>query len=73
MTLFERLDDLGIAYERVDHPPVFTVEEATALVPPIAGTRTKNLFVRDKKGRRHVLITIAHEKAADLKTLVEAV
>lgn len=69
MTLFERLDHLQIPYERVDHPPVFTVDEATRLVPPIPGARTKNLFVRDKKGKRHFLITVGHTKAVDLKAL----
>ncbi len=71
--LFERLATLGIAYDRVDHPPVYTVDEATRLVPSIPGARTKNLFVRDKKGKRHFLITVGHEKEADLKALSRVV
>lgn len=68
----EYLKQLGIGYERVDHPPVFTVEEARRLVPPIAGAPTKNLFLRDDKGRRHFLLTVEDGKSVDLKALAAA-
>jgi len=71
--LFETLHELGIAYERVDHPPVYTVDEASRLVPPVPGARTKNLFVRDKKGARHFLIVVGHGKAVDLKATARIV
>ena len=35
-----------------------TVEESERLVPPLPGAKTKNLFLRDKKGRRHFLVTV---------------
>jgi len=60
-----------IEYERHDHPAVFTVEEVTQLVSIVRGARTKNLFVRDKKGRRHILIVIPFEKKVDLLALGE--
>jgi Ala-tRNA(Pro) deacylase len=63
------LEDHGIAYERHDHPAVFTVNEVTALGEIGHGQRTKNLFVRDKKGRRHVLIVVPHDKQVDLMAL----
>lgn len=63
------LDRAGIGYERHDHPAVFTVEEVTALVSIDRGIRTKNLFVRDKKGRRHILIVVPHDKSVDLMAL----
>jgi Ala-tRNA(Pro) deacylase len=44
------LDSLGIAHQTVNHPPVFTVEEARALRGQGPGGHTKNLFLRDKKG-----------------------
>lgn len=34
----------GIAFERCDHPAVFTTAEAEKLVPPMGGARAKNLF-----------------------------
>jgi Ala-tRNA(Pro) deacylase len=71
--LFELLDARGIAYQRTDHPAVFTVEEARRLVPPLPATPTKNLFLRDQKGARHFLVVVGHDKAVDLKGLAPAI
>jgi Ala-tRNA(Pro) deacylase len=65
----EFLAEHGIEYERCDHPPVFTCEEAERHVPPMAGAKTKNVFVRDKKGQRHFLVMVGYEKVVDLKAL----
>jgi Ala-tRNA(Pro) deacylase len=46
-----------------------TVEESERLVPPLPGAKTKNLFVRDPKGRRHFLVTVPHDRAVDLDAL----
>lgn len=67
--IFDFLDQHGIAYVRADHPPVFTCEEAKRLVPALPGAETKNLFLRDGKGRRHFLVTVSAEKNVDLKGL----
>ena len=56
----------GILAERFEHPPVMTVEESERLVPRLAGAKTKNLFLRDKKGGRHFLVTVPHNLAVDL-------
>jgi Ala-tRNA(Pro) deacylase len=64
---FKFLSENGIEYDRHDHPPVFTVEEAKRLVPPLPGAKTKNLFLRDKKGRQHFLVVVGAEKQVDLK------
>jgi len=69
MDIFRFLEGNGIAYERCDHPAVFTCEEADRLVPPMEGAKIKNLFVRDKKGRRHFLVVVGYEKNVDLKSL----
>jgi Ala-tRNA(Pro) deacylase len=64
------LDRHGIAHARFDHPAVFTCEEAARLVPPeAAGIHTKNLFLRDRRGRRHWLLVTTCAKAVDLKAL----
>ncbi|MEO8847309.1 MAG: prolyl-tRNA synthetase associated domain-containing protein [Casimicrobiaceae bacterium] len=60
---------LGIDCARVHHPAVFTCDEATRVVPALPGARTKNLFLRDKKGRRHLLVVVAQDKRVDLKQL----
>lgn len=58
-----------ISYERFDHPAVFTCEESARLCPPMPGAHTKNLFLRDDKGRRHFLVSVPHGKSVDLKGL----
>ena len=47
--IFARLDELGIAYQNHEHPPVFTVEEARQHCGHLPGCHNKNLFVKDKK------------------------
>jgi Ala-tRNA(Pro) deacylase len=67
--IFEYLDSCGISYLRIDHPPVFTCEESERLVPPLDGAKTKNLFLRDGKGKQHYLVSVPPEKSVDLKAL----
>jgi Ala-tRNA(Pro) deacylase len=67
--LFAFLAQHGIDFQRVDHPPVFTVEEAERLLPPMPGMHTKNLFLWFKKRKRHLLVVVGYEKAVDLKAL----
>lgn len=69
MDIYQFLADHSIEYERHDHPAVFTCEEALRLVPPLPAAKTKNLFLRDRKGRRHFLVAVGYEKAVDLKAL----
>jgi Ala-tRNA(Pro) deacylase len=68
--LHARLDQLGIAYRCVSHPPVFTVEEAKALRGELPGAHIKNLFLRNKKGRMW-LVTCLEDREVDLKALGE--
>ena len=58
----------GIRAERVEHPAVMTVEESERLVPPLPGAKTKNLFLRDKKGALF-LVTALEDAAIELKSL----
>ncbi len=66
--IYEFLQRHGIAYEKCEHPAVFTTEEAERLVPPLPGAHAKNLFVKDKKGR-FMLVVVGYEKSVDLKAL----
>lgn len=63
------LDRLGIPYERFEHPPVATVEDATRYWKPIDAIHSKNLFLRNKKGDRHYLVVAEHSKVVDLNAL----
>lgn len=67
----EYLRGLQIEFERFDHPPVFTVEEGRELLAHIPGAGTKNLFLRDKSGRNHILVTVPEEKRVDLKKFAD--
>lgn len=46
-----------------------TVEASERLVPRLPGVKTKNLFLRDRKGARHILVTVPHDLAVDLDAL----
>ncbi len=62
------LEDLGIEVTTTDHDPVFTVEESGDLHDRIPGCHSKNLFLKDKKGRIF-LVTLLHDATVDLKTI----
>jgi Ala-tRNA(Pro) deacylase len=68
--LFARLDKLGIAHRTVEHPPVFTVEEAKALRGNLPGHHIKNLFLRNKKEEMWLVVAL-EDRAIDLKRLGE--
>ena len=72
MDLDAFLRDHGITAARHSHPPVMTVEESERLVPKLPGAKTKNLFLRDKKGARHFLATVPHDLPVDLNALGSA-
>lgn len=67
--IYAFLDQHDIPYNRQDHPPVYTTEQAERLVPPLPGVHTKNLFLRDKKGKRYFLLVVEASKELDLKNL----
>ena len=69
MDIYAFLTNCEITYQRVDHPPVFTVAEAEEKVPPLPGAHTKNLFLRDCKGRRHFLVIVDGAMPVNLKAL----
>jgi len=71
--VYAALDALGIRYDRHDHPPVFTADDAAKFWDPIPGVQCKNLFLRNKKGDKHYLVVVEIGKRVDLKDLVKAV
>ena len=64
-------DRLGLAYERHEHAPVHTCDEAEAAIPASDAVQTKNLFLRDKRGRRHLLLVTTCAKAVDVKRFAD--
>lgn len=66
-----RLSALGISFETVSHPPLFTVEQAKALRGSLPGAHIKNLFLRNKKGAMWLVVCL-EDRAVDLKALAGA-
>src|SRR5262249_24077598 len=71
--VYARLDQLGIAYERHDHPPTATVEDAAPHWASIDATHCKNLFLRNQKGSRHYLVVLLHTKRANLRAIADQI
>ena len=65
-SLLAFLAERGIAQTTHDHPAVFRVEEGQALKAAMPGAHTKNLFLKDKKGRLW-LISARQDTVIDLK------
>jgi Ala-tRNA(Pro) deacylase len=68
-----RLSELAIPFTRHEHPPVATVEEASAHWAGIEATHCKNLFLRNQKGTRHYLVVLTASKKADLRAVAEQI
>ncbi|MBY0269925.1 MAG: prolyl-tRNA synthetase associated domain-containing protein [Burkholderiales bacterium] len=56
----------GMTYERLDHPPVYTAEEAERLVPAARGAHAKNLLVEDRRDGRLFMLTVPFGVRVDL-------
>ena len=66
------LSQQGLPHDTIDHAPLHTVEESRALRGEIPGAHSKNLFVKDKKGRLFML-TLGEETIVDLKRVHEKI
>ena len=70
--VYEFLDKRGAAYEKTEHPAVFSMKEVPAVELPHPEADAKNLFVRDDKKRNYYLITVKGDKRVDLKAFRKA-
>ena len=66
------LASLGVETSTVEHPALHTVEDSRGLRGDIAGGHTKNLFVKDKKGRLFLLV-LEETARVDLKRVHEKI
>ncbi len=69
-SLLATFDSMGITHETIHHPALFTVEQSKELRGEIVGAHTKNLFLKDKKGKLF-LVTAVESTHIDLKRLHE--
>ncbi|WP_018589425.1 prolyl-tRNA synthetase associated domain-containing protein [Terrisporobacter glycolicus] len=67
--VLKKLDELNIKYEIVDHPPVYTIEEAENLNLEEKENMVKNLFLKNSNGKCHYLVVLKGDKKADLKSI----
>lgn len=67
--LIEFLQQNKIAYLRVDHPAVFTVEQADIYTADAPGTGTKNLFLCDEKKANYILLMVQKHTDVDIRAL----
>lgn len=68
--LFESLKNLGIETTTIDHPAVFTTEEAANHCAHLPGAHCKSLFLKDRKGALWLVVTLEHRRL-DMKALQE--
>ncbi|MEH6457710.1 MAG: prolyl-tRNA synthetase associated domain-containing protein [Cocleimonas sp.] len=62
------IESLGIEHETQVHEPLYTVEQAKQVDRDKPGAHTKNLFLRNKKGRMFLLVA-EQDQMIDLKGL----
>ncbi len=67
--VYEVLKKLEIPYEITPHPAVYTAAEAEEYRDLLKGTRCKNLFLKNGRGRVHYLVIVPHDKMLDLRKL----
>lgn len=65
----EKLNELRISFDLVEHAPAFTMDEYNALGFNSNDEICKNLFLRDYKGARHMLVVLKGSKRADLQLI----
>jgi len=68
--LLARLSELGLKTMTIEHPAVFTVAESETVEIALPGAHTKNLFLKDERGRL-VLVIAKSATAVDLKALAK--
>ena len=71
MSIEEFLDTHQLHVSRFTHAAAHTCAEFKATVPSLGGTYNKNLFLQDKKGRRHFLVVMQPEHQVNLVKLSE--
>ena len=68
-----QLDELGIEFDKVEHEPALTTEDADRFIEGKAGVRTKSMFLTDKKKRSWCLVIMDDVKRLDMKAFGELV
>lgn len=70
--IYDLLNRSGVTFEAVEHKAVCNMAQLSEIEMPWPEAETKNLFVRDDKKQRYILITVKGEKRVDLKAFRHA-
>lgn len=62
----EKLKELDISFELVEHEPVLTTEQADSFIEGIDGVRTKTMFLTNKKKTAYYLLIMDDKKMLDM-------
>ena len=70
----DKLDELGISFDVVEHPPAFTTEQAAdSYIEGLEGVRTKSMFLTNKKKTKFYLLIMDDKKPLDMDDFKEQV
>ncbi|RSI09248.1 prolyl-tRNA synthetase associated domain-containing protein [Streptococcus sanguinis] len=61
-----KLQELGITFDVVEHPPAFTTEQADSYIEGMEGVRTKSMFLTNKKKTQYYLLIMDDKKRLDM-------
>ncbi len=67
--VYDYLEKAGVKFEKIEHEPVYTIEEMQKAGLTERGGVCKNLFLRDAKGKNHFLVVVPEEAKVDLRGL----
>lgn len=70
--IYDLLNRSGVTFEAVEHNAVCNMAQLSEIEMPWPEAEAKNLFVRDDKKQRYILITVKGEKRVDLKAFRRA-
>ena len=62
----DKLEELGIDYQIVEHPPALTTEQADEFIEGIEGVRTKTMFLTNRKKKNFYLVIMDDSKRMDM-------
>lgn len=69
----DKLKELGITYQIVEHEPALTTEQADSFIEGIEGVRTKTMFLTNKKKRNFYLVIMDDAKRLDMDVFKDIV
>ena len=69
----DKLEELGIEFEVVEHPPAFTTEQADSYIEGLEGVRTKSMFLTNKKKTQFYLLIMDDQNPLDMDDFKEQV